>query len=210
MPPQRAEKEAALDALQQTLGRAQQAQKLQQELAAKRAKAQETALLEAARAAARRKTLDELTTRLAETETALAGLATRIPAGWSWKPTPPVLLSTGKRSASWNRASPTVSAALPPPRRHQEQYRQAAARQTEAHTARDGLERAFLDAQAGLLAQTLEEGTPCPVCGSTHHPAKAHLPRHRPHRSAGEQSQAGRRPGPTAPHRRPVPPRGRR
>ncbi len=72
---QRAEKEAALDALQQTLGRAQQAQKLQQELAAKRAKAQETALLEAARAAARRKTLDELTTRLAETETALAGLA---------------------------------------------------------------------------------------------------------------------------------------
>ena len=62
----------------------------------------------------------------------------------------------------------------------QEQYRQAAARQTEAHTARDGLERAFLDAQAGLLAQTLEEGTPCPVCGSTHHPAKALLPRTAP------------------------------
>ena len=40
---QRAEKEAALDALQQTLGRAQQAQKLQQELAAKRAKAQPVA-----------------------------------------------------------------------------------------------------------------------------------------------------------------------
>ena len=107
---QRAEKEAALDALQQTLGRAQQAQKLQQELAAKRTKAQETALLEAARAAARRKTLDELTTRLAETETTLAG--------WSWNPTPPVLLSAGKRSANWNRALPTVSAALPPPRRH--------------------------------------------------------------------------------------------
>lgn len=55
---QRAEKEAALDALQQTLGRAQQAQKLQQELAAKRAKAQETALLEAAGPRPRRKTLD--------------------------------------------------------------------------------------------------------------------------------------------------------
>ena len=62
----------------------------------------------------------------------------------------------------------------------QEAYRQAAGRQTEAHSARDTLERAFLDAQAGLLAQTLEEGAACPVCGSTHHPAKAHLPRTAP------------------------------
>ena len=58
--------------------------------------------------------------------------------------------------------------------------RRAAGRQTEAHSARDTLERAFLDAQAGLLAQTLEEGAACPVCGSTHHPAKAHLPRTAP------------------------------
>lgn len=35
------------------------------------------------------------------------------------------------------------------------------------------LERAFLDGQAGILAQGLEEGKPCPVCGSTHHPDKA-------------------------------------
>ena len=62
----------------------------------------------------------------------------------------------------------------------QEAYRQAAVRQTEAHSTRDTLERAFLDAQAGLLAQTLEEGAACPVCGSTHHPAKAHLPRTAP------------------------------
>ncbi|MGN0292839.1 MAG: AAA family ATPase [Lachnospiraceae bacterium] len=38
--------------------------------------------------------------------------------------------------------------------------------------------RAFIAEQAGLMAQKLEEGIPCPVCGSITHPAKAVLSVH--------------------------------
>ena len=55
-------------------------------------------------------------------------------------------------------------------------YQKAAQTQTAAHDHRDQLERSFLDAQAGLLAQDLTEGTPCPVCGNVHHPKRAELP----------------------------------
>ena len=61
-------------------------------------------------------------------------------------------------------------------RRAQEAYRTAAEAQTRCHQLRDRLERVFLDAQAGILAQQLTPGSPCPVCGSTHHPAPALLP----------------------------------
>lgn len=36
--------------------------------------------------------------------------------------------------------------------------------------------RRFLHAQAGLMAESLQEGEVCPVCGSIHHPQKAELP----------------------------------
>lgn len=50
----------------------------------------------------------------------------------------------------------------------------AASREYEAaqeHYMR--LSKAFHDEQAGILAQELSEGEPCPVCGSVHHPSPA-------------------------------------
>lgn len=47
----------------------------------------------------------------------------------------------------------------------------------------DDLNRAYLDAQAGILAETLSEGQPCPVCGSTLHPVPASKPECAPTKS---------------------------
>ena len=49
-------------------------------------------------------------------------------------------------------------------------------KQKTAESLRADLEeqnRAYLDGQAGIIAETLEEGQPCPVCGSLTHPSPA-------------------------------------
>ena len=54
-----------------------------------------------------------------------------------------------------------------------EAYRKAACRNQEAMAEYERKSRAFLDEQAGVLAEGLEEGKPCPVCGALHHPKPA-------------------------------------
>ena len=54
-------------------------------------------------------------------------------------------------------------------------YRRASEAAETARQTYQEKNRLFLDEQAGILAQTLEEDRPCPVCGSLHHPSPASL-----------------------------------
>lgn len=62
----------------------------------------------------------------------------------------------------------------------QSDYQAAKVKWEQAKAEADQAERDYLDAQAGILAETLAEGMPCPVCGSVHHPAKAVRPAQAP------------------------------
>ena len=76
----------------------------------------------------------------------------------------------------------------------QEAYLAAQRRADISRQEHDGKNRAFLREQAGILAQTLAEGEPCPVCGSAEHPAPARLSENAPTeqqvRAAREKAEA--------------------
>ncbi|MBE6773717.1 MAG: SMC family ATPase [Ruminococcaceae bacterium] len=55
-------------------------------------------------------------------------------------------------------------------------YQKASSVADEAECRYNSLNKAFLDAQAGILAEGLAENVPCPVCGSLNHPEKAIMP----------------------------------
>ena len=220
----RTEAEAELDKLQQTLGRAEQAEKLRLELTAAQARqdalrpvldaaeaeaarhagdssaldalagkleraksnlaafdgldslekklstARDAAALENARAEKRRAALGQLDGELTALEQSLAALGGAEAEKVSLEARVAQLaqsLAEGQRRGQAARQA-------------QELYLLADGAKERAHALRDHLERAFLNAQAGLLAEGLTDGTPCPVCGSTHHPKRAVLPAEAP------------------------------
>lgn len=70
-------------------------------------------------------------------------------------------------------------------RRYLQAAQQAQTRQDEYQR----LNRSYLNAQAGILAAALEEGRPCPVCGSVSHPSPARLPEHAPSQAQLESAK---------------------
>ena len=55
-------------------------------------------------------------------------------------------------------------------------YLTASQKRAEIKGILNKMEQAYLDAQAGVLAADLQDGMPCPVCGSVHHPKLTQIP----------------------------------
>ena len=114
---------------------------------------------------------------------ALAGKAAALSAekerlrsqGAEYKELKTLLEAYEEASEKWSRAAATYQAACGKEQEFGETYRRQ--------------HRAFLDDQAGILAEELTENRPCPVCGSLHHPAPAVKTDDAPTREAVEQSQ---------------------
>ena len=230
----RTEAEAELDKLQQTLGRAEQAEKLRLELTAAQARqdalrpvldaaeaeaarhagdaasldalagkleraksdlaafdgldslekklsaARDAAALENARAEKRRAALGQLDGELTALEQSLAALGGAEAENVSLKARAEQLARRETALAQLAQSLAEGQRRGQAARQAQERYLLADGAKERAHALRDHLERAFLNAQAGLLAEGLTDGTPCPVCGSTHHPKRAVLPAEAP------------------------------
>lgn len=54
-----------------------------------------------------------------------------------------------------------------------EEYEKSCKAAEKAQKRANNLRRQYNDNIAGVLAEKLEEGQPCPVCGSVHHPHRA-------------------------------------
>lgn len=170
---------AQLDALTAQVTQAQSALAAYDALDAlcrQQTEARDAARLAAAQAHKRRTQLDSLNAALAAAETELSALADADTRLLALQTHSTQLAQRGEALAKLEQRLADCQRQAKAAHKAQENYRAAAATQDEARARQNTLERAFLDAQAGLLAESLVEGAPCPVCGSTHHPARALLP----------------------------------
>lgn len=78
---------------------------------------------------------------------------------------------TGTRFVEYKSAEEALKKA-------QETYKDSRTAYDSAQDEANQAERLLEFCRAGILAEDLEEGKPCPVCGSVHHPHKAFLPEH--------------------------------
>ncbi len=74
-----------------------------------------------------------------------------------------------------------------------EAYQEKARIAQEQEEVWQSINRAYLDAQAGVLAGDLRPGTPCPVCGSLEHPHPAPLSQGAPDEAAWKQAEKAAR-----------------
>jgi exonuclease SbcC len=170
---------AQLDALTAQVTQAQSALAAYDALDAlcrQQTEARDAAQLAAAQAHKRRTQLDSLNAALAAAETELSALTDADTRLLALQNHSAQLCQRGEALAKLEQRLADCQRQAKAAHKAQENYRAAAAAQDEARARQNTLERAFLDAQAGLLAESLVDGAPCPVCGSTHHPARALLP----------------------------------
>ncbi|MCM1025625.1 MAG: hypothetical protein NC432_04280 [Roseburia sp.] len=73
--------------------------------------------------------------------------------------------------------------------KYQAVYRKAQTQAEKLERIYSGMNRAFLDGQAGILAKGLKEGDACPVCGATHHLKLAEIPETVPGEEELEQAR---------------------
>ncbi len=83
------------------------------------------------------------------------------------------IVITGKSLRQLQKKYQSLDSAVSDCERKQKEYMSARLAYEQAQKDYDRLNTAFLDDQAGILALTLEDNKPCPVCGSLSHPRPA-------------------------------------